>query len=209
MASDPQTVFPEDFRLALRTLVNVHHSIYRRIPPQGIYFEALVEEAFSKIKKPFTVVTGTGLNRPEHDLLVEHSRLSLKTETGAKTHPTRIAITKLCTTEREPWTAPSLVARVLEHLRRYDHILMLRAVWRDPGIHYQLLDVPIDALAMVGAAEFAPVGRRTGRQSLGADVSREGQFLFHAHFDGADGKCQVRRLGVEHCVMLSEWDLRL
>jgi hypothetical protein len=49
------TIFPVDFQIALRALVNVHHSIYPRIPPQGIYFEALVQEAFTKIKKPFTV----------------------------------------------------------------------------------------------------------------------------------------------------------
>ena len=41
-------------KIAIRALVNVHHSIYPQIPPQGNYFEALVEEAFRWIKKPFT-----------------------------------------------------------------------------------------------------------------------------------------------------------
>ena len=31
-------VFSDDFLIALRTYVNVHHSIYHALPPQGIYF---------------------------------------------------------------------------------------------------------------------------------------------------------------------------
>ncbi len=39
-------VFPSDFIVTLRGLVGIHQSIYPLTPPQGIYFEALVEEAF-------------------------------------------------------------------------------------------------------------------------------------------------------------------
>jgi len=39
-------IFQPDFLIAIRALVNVHHSIYPQLPPQGNYFEALVEEAF-------------------------------------------------------------------------------------------------------------------------------------------------------------------
>jgi hypothetical protein len=143
IAMSASGLFPDDFQLALRTLVNIHHSIYPRIPPQGIYFEALVEEAFTKVKKPFTPIKGTARNQPTHDLLVDRARISLKTETGAGTRADQISITKLCTTEKEPWTAETLVFRVLEHLARYDVILMLRAVWRLPLLHYQLLEIPV------------------------------------------------------------------
>ncbi len=203
------TLFPQDFLIALRALVNVHHSIYPRIPPQGIYFEALVEEAFRKIKKPFTVVEESGRNQPMHDLLVEEARISLKTETGTGTHPELIHITKLCTTEREPWTPNVLISRVLGHLARYDVVLMLRAIWQLPLLHYQLIEIPVEILKLVEAAELKGVGRRAGRQSLGADVLRGGEKLFHVHFDGSDGKCQIRNLSIRHCVMLAEWDLKI
>ena len=101
------------------------------------------------------------------------------------------------------------IERVLEHLSRYDVILMLRAIWRKPGIHYQLLDVPINILKMIETAVLEPVGRRKGRRSLGADVHQGGQKLFRVHFDGADGKCQVRNLPVSQCRMLLDWDLQL
>ena len=203
------TIFQVDFQIALRALVNVHHSIYPRIPPQGIYFEALVQEAFTKIKKPFTVIEGTTRNLPSNDLLVEEARLSLKTETGAGTDPQQISITKLCTTEREPWTPPILIDRVMRHLERYDVVLMLRAVWEIPLIHYQLLEVPIEVLKLIRNAELKPVGKRKGRQSLGADVSRGGERLFHVHFDGSDGKCQIRNLHVRFCNLLAQWDLHI
>ena len=201
-------IFSDDFLIALRAYVNVHHSIYHELPPQGIYFEALVEEAFRHIKKPFTAIESGGRNQPRHDLLVEDTRISLKTETGVGTHPRLITITKLCTTEREPWEPPVLLSRVAEHLNRYEFILMLRAVWTDPLIHYQLVEIPISLLRLMAVADFRVVGHRTGRKSFGADILEGGAVLYRVHFDGADGKCQVRRLDIERCDTLLEWDLK-
>jgi hypothetical protein len=155
-------VFSAGFLEALQTLVNVHHALYPRISPQGIYFEALVEKAFRNDRKPFTPIEVTGPNQPRHDLLVDNARLSLKTETGLGTHPDQIAITKLCTTEREPWTSDVLVSRVTAHLTKYDLILMLRAVWKDPLIRYQLVDIPVALLRLIENADLQPVGRRKG-----------------------------------------------
>jgi hypothetical protein len=93
---------PGKLLVRLQTLVNMHHSLYHELPPQGIYFEALVQEAFRRIKKPFTVIQAGGANQPRHDLLVQDARISLKKETGQGTSESRISITKLCTTEREP-----------------------------------------------------------------------------------------------------------
>lgn len=96
---------------------------------------------------------------------------------------------------------------MLEHLSRYDIILMLRAVWQLPLIRYQLLEIPIERLKLIGKAHFEPVGKRKGRQSLGADVFRKGELLFHVHFDGSDGKCSIRNLPVDDCARLLDWEL--
>lgn len=205
--AEPSGVFQPDFLIAIRALVNVHHSIYPQLPPQGNYFEALVEEAFRWIKKPFTPVGRTGGNLAGPDLIVEDCKVSLKTETGLGTHPELVSITKLCTTERDPWEAKSLIERALAHLSKYDMILMLRAIWARPLIHYQLLEIPVDTLKTIGSAALQPVGRRATRRSLGADVGRRGRKLFHVHFDGSDGKCQIGRLHIRDCVMLLEWDV--
>ena len=202
-------IFEDGFLLAIKTLVNIHHSIYPRIPPQGIYFENLVAQAFNRTRKPYTIIQGSTPNLAGHDLLVEDKKISLKTETGVGTKLEKISITKLCTTERQPWDAPTLIGRVLKHLSRYDLILMLRAVWRLPLVQYQLLEIPIDSLRLIGTSDVIAVGKREGRQSLGADVILDGEVLFHVHFDGSDGKCSVRGLRVSNCVLLQEWDIKI
>jgi len=200
-------VFNDAFLSALQGLVGVHHSIYPDIPPQGIYFEALVETALRAVKKPFSVLP-TSRNQPTHDLLVGDMKLSIKSETGKGTRDDLITLTKLCTTEKEPWQADVLVNRVLEHLARYDLILMLRAIWHieQSILHYQLLEIPVSVLGLIESAHFTPSGKRKGRQSLGADVYQSGDLAFHVHFDGSDGKCSIRRLHIKRCTMLLEWD---
>jgi len=140
--------------------------------------------------------------------MVGNTRISLKTETGTGTKRDRISITKLCTTETGAWDSPSLIKHTLAHLGRYEVMVMLRAVWGDGILHYQFLDIPLSTLRLMSAAVAVPVGRRKGRQSLGADIvdSRSGDVLFHVHFDGADSKCQIRNLRVDRCRMLTEWD---
>lgn len=210
MVEGQEELFTEQFLTRLRALIEAHHTAYPRNPPQGIYFESLVERAFRQAGWQNAQVVLTTPNSPQHDLLVGTSRISLKTETGAGTKSRLISITKLCTTEREPWDTPTLIQHALEHLSRYDYILMLRAIWVDRvGVRYQLLEVPIPLLQLMETLTAAPVGRRKGRQSIGGDVYESGQKVFHVHFDGSDGKCQIRDLPVEKCRMLAEWDYRI
>ena len=84
---------------------------------------------------------------------------------------------------------------------------MLRAVWDDPVIHYQLVEIPVANLQLIESAAFAPVGK--ARKSLGADIIRDGEALFHVHFDASDRKCSVRNLRIEDCVVLETWDIRI
>jgi hypothetical protein len=93
------------------------------------------------------------------------------------------------------------------HLSRYEGILMLRAIWeREHVIDYQLVEIPLALLKKREACEALSVGRRTGRSSLGCDVRNGAEVVFHIHFDGADGKCQLRGLRTDQCVMLAEWE---
>ncbi len=206
MEIENESIFTDRFLLVLKTLVEQHHSIYPRIPPQGIYFESLVEKAFLRSGWSAIQVQITTANTPKHDLLVGKIKLSLKTETGANTNANLISITKLCTTEREPWDSPTLIAHTMAHLSRYDHILMLRALWRENLIHYQLLEIPISILQLLSDITVLPVGKRKGRPSMAADVFLQDQKMFRVHFDGADGKCQIHRLPVSQCSLLLEWD---
>jgi hypothetical protein len=199
-------IFDPGFLTYLKAFVDVHHSLYPTVPPQGIYFEALVEKAFRETNKPLAAVETGGVNQPRYDISFEGHRISLKTETGLGTKRGLINITKLCTTERDSWDAPTLTARVMEHLRRYDTILMLRAVWDKDRMSYQLVDIPISLLRLLANVNPQPVGKRVGRRSLGADVTQNSEVAFHVHFDGSDGKCQIRNLRLADCKLLLQWE---
>jgi hypothetical protein len=41
-----QNLFTADFLANLQQLVGQHHTVYPNLPPQGLFFEALVEQAF-------------------------------------------------------------------------------------------------------------------------------------------------------------------
>jgi hypothetical protein len=206
MTINEENPFNSQFLTALKALIGQHHTLYPRIPPQGIFFESLVERAFRQIGWPAHLLTLSKANTPKHDLLVGTVRVSLKTETGIGTRPHFISITKLCTTEREPWDSPTLIRHTMTHLSNYDRLLMLRAIWNQALFHYQLLEIPLPLLRSIGNVTVVPVGRRAGRQSLAADVYDQQGKLFRVHFDGADGKCQIRQLPTNLCQMLLEWD---
>ena len=99
----------------------------------------------------------------------------------------------------------------MAHLARYDRILMLRALWtHETHIGYQLMEVPVATLRQLAMADLNEVGTRKGRRSIGGDnIGTDGDVLFHVHFDGADGKCQIRNLRLSACKIMRTWDQRL
>jgi len=198
-------LFTEAFLSAVQSLVTRHHSIYPRLPPQGIFLEALVEQGFLLAGWTREQIVPTIPNSPRHDLLVGSVRLSIKSETGRATKANAVSITKLCTTETGDWNADFLVSHAIAHLGRHDRMLMLRAVWDEPAFVYQLLEIPLDLLRRMQAVSFAPVGTRSGRRSLAADIMDGEERLYRVHFDGADGKCQIHNLLVGRCRMLRGW----
>lgn len=209
MRSKHSRLFRADFIERLKDWIATHHKVYPRLPPQGIYFESLVERAILHSGWSRDEVVLENPNSPRADIKVGNTRLSLKTETGRGTRKSLISITKLCTTETGEWSSRALIEHALAHLRRYEGILMLRAIWGSDEVDYQLIDVPLTLLERMRTCEALPVGRREGRKSLAFDVKDGTNTMFHVHFDGADGKCQVQRLKIEYCIMLSEWKQRI
>jgi hypothetical protein len=202
-----ESLFKQTFIDKLRSWIGTHHSVYPHVPPQGIYFDSLVERAFLHSGWSRDQVVLTNPNSPRADITVGTTRLSLKTETGNITRRNFISITKLCTTETGEWTSDALIKHALSHLSRYEGILMLRALWeRDNAIDYQLIEIPLTLMRKMESSTALAVGRRQGRKSLGCDVLEGDQVIFHIHFDGADGKCQIRGLRVDRCIVLAEWE---
>ncbi len=198
-------VFDRAWLEKLKERVHEHHTVYPTLPPQGIFFEALVAQAFLGVGWEPGFVQVTNPNQPQHDITVDGKKMSLKTETGKATDKDFISITKLCTTETGDWTSEALIRHTLSHLRRYDHILMLRAISADGVFEYQVLDIPLAILRRIETVTVVPSGTRTGRKSLSATVNDGSTQLFQIRFDGADGKCQIKNLRVDRCRKLAEW----
>jgi hypothetical protein len=191
---------------ALQTYIRLHHRVYPTLAPQGIYFEYLVEQALLRAGwSRKEVIPAKNPNAPEADIQVGGWRLSLKTETGAGTQRDMINITKLCTTETGIWKAEELIRYALSHLSRYQGILMLRGIRGDRAIDYQLIYIPSELIKRMRGCPLKEVGRRQGRKSLAGKVQEKDRVLFHIHFDGADGKCQIQRLRRDSCHTLAEW----
>jgi hypothetical protein len=200
------SLFTKDFLGNLRQLVGLHHTVYPNLPPQGIFFEALVEQAFLRSGWKRNQVVATNPNQPQHDLTVGGTKISLKTETGKVAKRERISITKLCTTETGDWTSEALIQHTLRHLSRYDHILMMRAIWETQKFCYQALEIPLELLRRIIHIMVESSGRRTGRQSLSGFVIEGEDQIFQIRFDGADGKCQIKNLRLDRCLILAEWE---
>ena len=75
-------IFTKAFLDAVQSLVEVHHTIYPRLPPQGLFFESLVEQAFRMAGWGGKDLVASVPNSPWHDLLVGDVKLSIKSETG-------------------------------------------------------------------------------------------------------------------------------
>ena len=93
MAYSPGELFTDKFIGALQTWIHTHHTVYPKLPPQGIYFESLVERAFLHSGWARNVVVLENPNSPRADIKIGDTRLSLKTETGRVTRKNSIAIT--------------------------------------------------------------------------------------------------------------------
>lgn len=205
MTFTAERLFDPLFLGCLRKWIATHHTVYPNVPPQGIYFESLVERAFLDSGWQREQVVLENPNSPKADIRIGSVRLSLKTETGKGTKPDSISITKLCTTETGEWSSRALISHAMSHLSRYEGILMLRCIWDVASIRYQVINVPISVLKLMSQFEAGPVGTRPGRKSMGFDVIEGGTTMFRVHFDGADGKCQIHRLRRDRCLTLAEW----
>ncbi len=200
-------LFSTNFTDALQTLVTSHHGVYPRLPPRDIFFEDLVARAFRNIG--ITDISLSTPGRSKEDMTISGVRLSIKSETGYGTRPDLITITKLSTTEETEWKSEPLIARIIRHLAEYERILMLRSIWLSPPtFHYQLLEVPISLLSMIADVTVTPAKGRGGNpsKSLTAPVSIGDEAVFTIFFDATDGKCAIRRLRVDKCRLLTQWD---
>ncbi len=206
MTAENTLLFNRKFLAQFKALMDLHHSLYTRIPPPGPYFESLVEQTFRRSGWPADGILLSTAGAPPHDLRVGEVRLALRTEIGIGTNPELITLARLCMVETSVWDSPTVIQHALDYLARYNGLLMLRAIWGPQRLHYQLLEIPLELLKRMTEVTLLPVGKRVAQPSLAADVFEGEEKMFRVQFDGADGKCQIQRLRVSRCRLLLAWE---
>jgi hypothetical protein len=83
---------------------------------------------------------------------------------------------------------------------------MMRAVWGTSKFSYQAIEIPLELLRRIIHIVVEFSGKRKGRQSLSGFVVEGEDQVFQIRFDGADGKCQIKNLRLDRCLLLAEWE---
>jgi len=221
------TVFdgPHDFQ--------VHRSDFLREEAVESFGDALrihhssSAEAFSKDKFEYTLervlqtagqeATLAPKGHRGYDIMVDGTRVSLKTQADKGIRADRIWISKFMELGRGDWTdrptqLGGLRRRFLDHMDDYDRIFTLRALQRAPDWHYELVEIPKSLLATArnGELEMKMDSAQVPKPGYCHVRTDEGEDLFQLYFNGGtERKLQVKNLSKRHCHVHATWRFRI
>jgi len=204
-------IVSDDFASHFRTRLQLHHAVTSE-PLKKKTFEYAFQEA-SRATGRAAYMTESGTH-PGHDLTVDGTRYSLKTEASSGIRNDCITISKFQEARwiRECITGDDFkrgIGAIMRHLANYDRIVTLRA-FRIGGlvgmIRYDLVEIPHSLLSLIGdvaATDFAPRSKRSGGTS--AIVKRNGKAAFRLRLDGSVEKVTLSGIKIDHCVTHATW----
>lgn len=146
---------------------------------------------------------------PGHDITIDNTRISLKTEaaTGIKAH--KVHISKFMELGKGEWDLPVLRQRFFDHMRSYERIFTLRCLSKIPSRwHYQLVEIPMDLLveARTGTLRIDTKSRQTPQPGYCDVLAPDGTIKFQLYFDaGTERKLQIRNLSMNFCITHASW----
>jgi len=150
------------------------------------------------------------------DLVVDETRISLKTEASKNISKNKITISKFMEAR---WIrdqdASSLArlasARFSEHMAGYERIIMLRAfALKDNKVQYDLVEIPHNLLALGSHLKAENIKLSSGRNGGGkAIIRQDGQDAFTLRFDGSVEKVTITNLLIDLCITHVSWVIPL
>ena len=153
---------------------------------------------------------------PGADLVVDGTRISLKTEASKNIHKNKITISKLMEArwirdQDASGLAQLASARFGEHIAGYERIIMLRAfVLENNKIQYNLVEIPHDLLSLGSFLEADDIKLSSGRNGGGNAIVRQNdQDAFTLRFDGSVEKITVTNLLLDLCITHVSWIIPL
>lgn len=150
------------------------------------------------------------------DLIVDGTRISLKTEASKSIRSRKITISKFMEARwirnRDAYGLAHLASdRLRKHLADYDRIVMLRAFYLTTNqVKYDLVEIPHNLLALATQLEPDDITLSQGRSGGGSALVRQnGREAFTLKFDGSVEKVTITNLLVDLCTFHGTWNVPL
>jgi hypothetical protein len=206
-------IFVEEFGVHLLA----HHGTSTR-PLTKEQFERAIERV---MKLAGHKAERSPAGNPGHDVTIDGTKFSLKTQADAAIKSDTLWISKFMELGKGDWSnklaqLKGLLTQFLAHLKNYERILQLRALCegRDDKVywHYELVEIPKALLkeAADGELEMKMESRQNPVPGYCTVTDRAGKVKFRLYFDGGgERKLQIKDLRKDLCFVHSEWDFVL
>jgi Type II site-specific deoxyribonuclease len=153
---------------------------------------------------------------PGADLVVNGTRISLKTEASKDIREMKITISKFMEArwirDQDAFGLAELASeKIREHLAGYDRVIMLRAFSSVKNkVKYNLIEIPHDLLILASSLEPDGISLNSGRSGGGSTIVRQkDQEAFTLRFDGSVEKVTITNLRMDLCTIHATWNIPL
>ncbi|GAB4193776.1 MAG: hypothetical protein OHK0022_09040 [Roseiflexaceae bacterium] len=145
---------------------------------------------------------------PGHDITINGTAISLKTEAAANIKIDRVHISKFMELGRGVWEFNVLRERFFEHIKSYERILILRCLSKLPSrLHYELVEIPKSLLeeAIHGVIREEINSKQNPKPGY-CEVFDGDEIKFQLYFDaGTERKLQIRNISLKYCHVHATW----
>jgi len=155
---------------------------------------------------------------PGHDITIDGTKFSLKTQADAHIKSDSLWISKFMELGKGDWSdkpeqLKGLRAQFLKHMQNYERVLSLRALKRTENgkvyWHYELVEIPKALLeeAVKGKLEMMMGSKQHPKPGYCIVKDAKGEVKFQLYFDGGtERKLQIKDLKKKLCIVHGTWD---
>lgn len=190
---------------------------------------ALSDEPFTKDKFEYALDRACkilGINsilpertNPGHDIIIDNTRVSLKTQANKNIKKDFIHISKFMELGKGKWDEINDLYRFrddfLRHMEDYEKIITMRCLSskkeRSEGLwHYEIVEIPKSLLFKASSGYFEMKTKSIQNPKPGyCYIKENGKDLFQLYFDGgSERKLQVKNLDKKYCNILADFIFR-
>ncbi len=194
----------EDLLSIFGDSLRVHHC-FSKEPLSKDRFEYALERAFN-LSGGTAILSRKG--NPGHDITINDTAMSLKTEAAGNIKSDRVHISKFMELGKGDWQFNLLLDKFFEHMKSYQRIFTLRCLSKTPSrLHYELVEIPKKLLeeAQSGVIREDSKSRQNPKPGY-CDVFNDNEIKFQLYFDaGTERKLQIRNILIKYCYIHAFW----